>query len=137
MAKRTTDRSVAAVVAALLHTFHVERQRFAKGTPAAAARRLERVGLAVDTRAPRSPRAMAYTTGESVTLYERALELPPKNLRALIRHELAHVALWKVTHSERDADKLAEQLGGEAISYDGCGVQTTGKGRRPRPRGLR
>lgn len=90
--------------------------------------------LAIDTTVPRSRRAMAYTTGRRVVFYERALELPTKNLVALIRHELAHVLLWHRRHTEREADELAEEVFGQAIHYDACGVQTIGRGTRPRPR---
>jgi uncharacterized protein DUF4157 len=108
--------------------FALERRRFRV-----------RAGLSIDTRRPRSARAMAYTVGRRVYFYDRALELPASRLRALVRHELAHVALIaaRVAHSERDADQLAEQLGGGRIRYDGRGIQTLGPGCWPRPRRLR
>lgn len=112
--------------AALARLFQLERRRFRV-----------RAGLAIDTRIPASRRAMAYTDGRRVFFYARALELPASRLRALVRHELAHVALGRGAHSERDADQLAELVGGAAIRYDRRGVQTLGPGCRPRPRRLR
>lgn len=115
----------------LAKMFSLERRRF--GLP-------RTVGLALDTgRPPRSRRAMAYTDGRRVTLYLRALELPRGNVIGLLRHELGHVSLIRarLDHSERDADAVAEAVTGRPIRYDCAGVQTTGGGRRPRPRRLR
>lgn len=112
--------------AKLSRIFAEERRRFGV-----------RAGLGVDVgRPPSSRRAMAYTDGRRVVFYARALELGAASLRALVRHELAHVALWRVRHSERDADEVAELVGGQAIRYR-RGVQTLGPGVRPRPRRLR
>jgi hypothetical protein len=114
----------------LARIFARERRRFG----------LPRVGLQLDQAEPRPRRAMAYTDGRRVTLYARALELPRPNLLGLVRHELGHALLLmggRPDHTERDADRLAEAVTGRPIRYDCRGVQTTGRGRRPRPRGLR
>lgn len=57
--------------------------------------------------------------------------------RGILMHELAHASLLQHgndTHTEREADALAEKLWGHTIFYDEDGVQTTGHGVSPRPR---
>jgi hypothetical protein len=117
-------------VAQLARLFVSEARRFGL------ARRVE---LVLDTARPRSRRAMAYTDGRRVAFYLRALELPRANLVGLLRHELGHVVLMRGRHrhGERDADRVAEAVTRRPIRYDCRDVQTTGPGRRPRPRRLR
>lgn len=57
----------------------------------------------------------------------------------LLMHELGHaIALaegWD-DHTERDADALARAAFGRRVHYDAGDVQTTGRGRKLRPRHL-
>ncbi len=113
--------------AELAAIFRRERSRF----PAAGA------SLRLQEQAPANPRAMAYTVGRRVHFYERALRLHRRNVVALVRHELAHAALSHASHTEREADALAEAITGRRIRYDAAGLQTIGRGCWPRPRRLR
>jgi len=62
-----------------------------------------------------------------------------ERIDGILRHELGH-AVYMLggdrTHSEREADKMAERLFGGIIRYDEFDVQTTGHGITPRPRRL-
>lgn len=76
---------------------------------------------------------------------EAEIVVAPKILSAgkhrqegLLRHELAHAYLMAqdLRHSERDCDRVAEELFGDPIYYDRQDVQTTSKreaARRRRP----
>lgn len=114
----------------LRRIFLEERRKFAKVYP-----KVCDVGFAIRPNPGPTSRSMAYTDGEAVFFYSRAIELPSKNVRALVRHELAHCADMKA--SEQGADDIAERVTGRKIRYDRRGIQTTGSGRYPRPRGLR
>lgn len=55
---------------------------------------------------------------------------------ALIAHEIGHAVLLHAgipTHSEKEADQMAEALFDMQISYDADDVQTLDAGQRPRP----
>jgi hypothetical protein len=66
----------------------------------------------------------------TVRIVQRALRLPRRNLVALIRHELAHLA--NMSLSERQADALAMRVTGVPVRYDARDLQTTGRGgKRP------
>lgn len=53
-------------------------------------------------------------------------------VRAIVRHELSHVAAWYLTEAE--CDQLAEEVGGKKIYYGEGDIQTTTRGGiRPRP----
>lgn len=57
-------------------------------------------------------------------------------IRGVLGHEYGHAVLMTEgldRHSERDADKVAEDLFGFDVSYDADLVQTTRRGTRPRP----
>ncbi len=57
-------------------------------------------------------------------------------MEGLIAHEFGHAILLHIgvdDHTERDADRMAEQTFGVKISYDTEDVQTTAYGVRPRP----
>lgn len=68
----------------------------------------------------------------------RALRLPEANVRGLIRHEFGHIVDPDpdARGREQRADDIAEWVTGRKIRYDAQDVQTTGRGRYPRPRYL-
>lgn len=63
---------------------------------------------------------------------------PRSRVVALMAHELAHAILLArgIDHSERDCDAVARAVFKVQIRYDADDVQTTGAGRRLRPRYL-
>lgn len=73
-----------------------------------------------------------------VSLLARALKLSASNVRGLIRHELGHIADPNVDAPGREqrADDIAEWVSGQKIKYDARDVQTTGRGKYPRPKYL-
>lgn len=77
--------------------------------------------------------AWTHPASGEVFLVRRALRLSRNNLVALLRHELAHVALPNLSEVETDA--LASAIGGRTIQYDRREIQTLGRG-GPRPRHL-
>lgn len=116
--------------------FRRERARFARAFPHVARARL----TLFDAPCPPHKRACAprdlgwtYTATGEVYLLRRALRLPRANVVALIRHELAHVAMPDL--SEVETDGLAGVIGGRPIRYARAEVQTLGPG-GPRPRHL-
>lgn len=70
-----------------------------------------------------------------VVFLVRTLRLPERNVVALIRHELGHIADGRndAPGAEQRADDIAEWVAGEPIRYDARDVQTVGPGRYPRP----
>jgi len=70
-----------------------------------------------------------------VVLLERALALPDANVVGLLLHELGH--LFDPTPAragaERRADRVARAATGLVVRYDQRDIQTTGRGRAPRP----
>lgn len=69
-----------------------------------------------------------------VALYLPAVKLPRANIVGLIRHELGHIAAPDL--GEQAADDAAEDATGQRVRYDSRMIQTTGRGRYPRPRNL-
>ena len=60
----------------------------------------------------------------------------PQRILGVLGHEYGHAVLMTEGldhHTERDADKVAEDLFGFDVNYDTDLVQTTGVGTRPRP----
>lgn len=56
--------------------------------------------------------------------------------RAILRHEIAHIIYMMQgndSHTEQDADNLAERIWGDRIYYDSEDIQTLDIGRYPRP----
>ena len=80
-------------------------------------------------------RDMAYCNGLTIVLSDKLALLPIENQIAVIAHEIAHCDLIQsdIEHTERDADKHAEDIFAIKISYDHNNVQTTSIGKRPRP----
>ena len=119
----------------LLALFDRERARFAREFPDLSSARLAVSQRRHPPGSPGTPRDLAWCIpgNRGVRVVQRALRLPRRNLVALMRHELAHLADPRA--SEREADALARRVTGQAIRYDAGGVQTVGKGGR-RPRGL-
>lgn len=68
----------------------------------------------------------------------RALRLPERNVVALVRHELSHIADGRnpTPGAEQRADDIAAFVTGQLIRYDRRDVQTVGRGRYPRPQYL-
>jgi hypothetical protein len=80
------------------------------------------------------PRDVAWCDTEDLCVYflkSRLVALSPMQVRALVRHELAH--LIDPDASERDTDVLAECIGGDPIFYGTDDIQTLYGGKRPRP----
>jgi hypothetical protein len=120
--------------------FVQERKLFARDFPRVA--RTEFVILAQSCSTKKCAfRDLAFAeTGRTprVSLLARALKLSISNVRGLIRHELGHVADERVDEPGREqrADDIAEWVSGRKIRYDARDVQTTGRGKYPRPRYL-
>ena len=60
----------------------------------------------------------------------------PSRVIAIIRHEVAHAVLHESgeeNHTERETDRMAEEIWGQKIYYDDEDVQTLEVGTRPRP----
>lgn len=88
----------------------------------------------VERRKPRDY-ACAVSSSQTIWFHPAALtDLSDENLVGLVRHELAH--LLDPNLSESDTDLLAERVTGAPLYYDKRLVQTTRKGRRPRPSNL-
>ena len=90
---------------------------------------------APDTKGCKRNLAWADTENMRVFLLRRALSLPQAKIEGLILHELGH--LVDPLASEQEADDWAEIATGLRVSYDRDGIQTTGRGRHPRPKGLK
>jgi hypothetical protein len=125
--------------ARLVTLFRRERARFARAYP-----RVEHAGLGIDDarcspggHCRRRDVAWADRRTRTVWLLARALALPPANLVALVRHELGHLADPTPGRpgAEARADRIAWEVTGVRIRYDGGALQTTGRG-GPRPRWL-
>jgi len=81
-------------------------------------------------------RDFAKTTGDVVYFSPKILKASFFRMDGLMRHEFAHVIFMSqgdYDHSEREADLLAEAVFGGYIFYDEQDVQTTFRGKRPRP----
>lgn len=125
----------------LVAMFRRERAKFAKHYPDVAI-----AGLCMDSRrcSPRSPcrvRDVAWCSLDTgiITLVDRVLGLPRANIVALIRHELGHLAdpTPNKPGAEARADRIAYEVTGQRIRYDGHDLQTTSpKGRKTRPKHL-
>lgn len=60
----------------------------------------------------------------------------PSRVEGVLMHEFGHAYLFhrgRLDHTERDADRAAEELFGAPIGYDRDDVQTSAGGVRPRP----
>jgi hypothetical protein len=77
------------------------------------------------------------TTRELVISVAPKLERSARSrIEGIIAHELGHAVAFHRgadRHSEREADRIAEELLGIRIGYDRDDVQTTRGGVRPRP----
>lgn len=81
-------------------------------------------------------RDYAKTTGDVIYFSPKILSATKERMDGLMRHEFAHVILMKqgdFDHSERETDLVAEAVFGGFIYYDSDDVQTTLRGKRPRP----
>ena len=95
----------------------------------------------LDREADSGPRGFAFCEECDDGSYE--IHVAPKlmhssvhRMEGLIAHEYGHAILLHIgvdDHTERDADRMAEQTFGVKISYDAEDVQTTAYGVRPRP----
>ena len=119
--------------------FRRERARFGRRYP-----RVAGVGLVLDdapctpgSRCRRRDVAWADLRTRTVFLLTRGLRLPRANVVALVRHELGHLAdpTPGCPGAEGRADRIAWEVTGVRIRYDGGALQTTGRG-GPRPRWL-
>ena len=76
----------------------------------------------------RNPRRFAETDGRDIFVAPEILVLPKQQRTGLLGHECGHFVLWGVKHSEADADRMAREVFGVAISYSnawpGRGLQT-------------
>ena len=77
-------------------------------------------------------RDMAYCDGQTIVFSDKMFSLPIENQIAIIAHEIAHCNLIQknIEHSERDADRHAEDIFAIKISYDNNDIQTTSPGPR-------
>ncbi len=110
---------------------------------------LTAVGLVLEPGLHKTPRAYAKTkclkTKATIYVAPEIAKLPKTQLDGVLMHEFGHAALEMTTGhgagsydaKERRADKMAEKLFGTKICYTAKGIETTGKGTRPRPAGLR
>lgn len=81
----------------------------------------------------------------AISIAPELAKLPKTQIAGVLMHEFGHMLLSMYgTHGtgsydskERAADRAAEKLFGTKIYYTARGVQTTGRGQRPRPAGLR
>lgn len=116
--------------------FAIERERFARMFPAAAAARLvlEDTPCAHGLCGYRNV-AWTFPGDPEVYMLVRALALPEQNVLALFRHELGHLVDEHVHEpgAEQRADDLAEYVTGEPIRYDADDIETLGPGVYPRP----
>lgn len=110
-----------------------ERKRFAKSFPIVGDAIFEIAVRKCTFKSSCKDRDLAYALPHRgrVVLLHRALQRPRRNVVALIRHELAHLAAPSL--DEQGADALVEFLTGERVFYDDTGVQTLGRGQYPRP----
>lgn len=128
--------------AAFRSLFRAERARFAAAFPRSqvGAARLYLTSAPCPLGPPCADRDYAVArwggpTPPSITFSRRVLDLPRANVVALVRHELAHVAdpTPDAPDPELRADRIASQVGGQAVRYDRREVQTVGAGTgRPR-----
>lgn len=88
-------------------------------------------------------RSFAYCTDNTkpirIVVSPRLEHQDDRRIDGILRHEFGHAVYMlngDYTHTERDADRLAERLFGATIRYDADDVQTTGRGVSPRPRRL-
>ena len=110
-----------------------ERARFSAVYPKAASARLFIVDEPPATYRDYA-RAVVGRNSRSIIFLRRSLWLPERNIVALIRHELGHcVDSSSASGAEQRADDIAEFVTGKKIRYDTYNLQTTGKGRYPRP----
>jgi hypothetical protein len=80
-------------------------------------------------------RAFACTDGHTVWVRPKILGASAEVIDGVLMHELAHcwcIAHGFAEHTERECDKVAEELFGKVIRYDDDDVQTVGEG-GPRP----
>ncbi len=75
--------------------------------------------------APRDYACADLSTGE-ITVSRRILDRPAASVRALLRHELGHLAdpRPQARNAEARADRIAQQVGGVPIRYGADLVQT-------------
>lgn len=114
-----------------------ERRRFARFFPHVAHTRFVLLDQPYTSPWNRRFRDLAFAEPEipRVSMLLRALDLPRANVQGLIRHELGHVADDNVDRrgKEQRADDIAEYVTGERINYDQDDIQTTARGKYPRP----
>jgi hypothetical protein len=146
-AKQPTKKQIATLAA----EFRAIRAKAAKTVPALMATK-----LVLDASVHDSARHFAMTKklkGGGCTVHVAPeLALEPKSVRVgVLRHEMAHCAVslghgtklggklrsQSYDAKERRTDRVAEKLFGGKIYYDKRGVETTSRGTRPRPAGLR
>ena len=119
--------------------FREECARFVAAFPRS--RRIRRAYLTiVDApcfgRGPCAERDLAecFTDTGEVRLLRRALTSESR-VRGLVRHELGHICDPAIDRAGREqrADDIAERATGRRVYYDRADVQTTRRGRYPRP----
>lgn len=95
------------------------------------------VELVIDReRAYPKPRDYAQTDGYTIFVSPKILKAERHRVEGLLRHEFAHVVFLQSgnhKHTERETDKLAEELFGDTILYDDDDIQSVLYGRAPRP----
>lgn len=101
-----------------------------------------RVICFIDREADSGPRSFAFCTeddngeGYEIHVAPKLLFSSVHRMQGIIAHEIGHAILLHVgvdEHTERDADRMAEQVFDVKIAYDSEDVQTTAYGVRPRP----
>lgn len=134
-------------LAPVIKIFNTLRDDAAKTHP-----QIKTAGLGVDSSIHKTPRdygmAALNKAGPMVYVAPELAQQPTSVIKGVLAHELGHVAAWLGPYpvpkgydaTERQADKIAEELFGLKLYYNKANVQCMGpgaKGTRPRPRGLK
>ena len=82
------------------------------------------------------PRNFAMSSDSVIYLSPKILAADEARIEGLLMHELAHVYMMKLgfhEHTELQTDQLAELIFEKRIYYDDNDIQTTKRGKHPRP----
>lgn len=123
----------------LRRLFRAMRGQFTRLYPVAASTTLEISDASCSPAQTCAWRDVAWASfgdsGRSVHVLRRVLTLPRENIEAVLSHELGHASdpNPRLPWREQRADDIAEDATGKRIRYDRLNLQTTGRGRYPRP----